>query len=271
MGGHDEPAASGSFAERYDATLVPVIFRPWARELVRRIAPKDGDRILDLACGTGAVGREICASGIEPGVLIGADISEDMLQVARSRASEAGIKAEYLRASADDLPFPDHSFDVVFCQQALQFFPDRAAALHELKRVLVPGGRAAFCVSRKLELNPLLKAQAATLDRYASTDAGNAVRAICAFDDAQIMRRLFEDADMTEIEIESVTLTLSHPDGRAFAQGAMGGMHTGDKMSRMSAESRNESIEHFMTGLGDCFDGKGITFPHVSYVVTARA
>lgn len=271
MGGHDKLGASITFAERYEATLVPVIFRPWARELIRRIVPESGERILDLACGTGAVGREVFASGVEPGVLIGADISEGMLDVARSKASEAGIKVEYLQASADDLPFPDASFDVAFCQQALQFFPDRPAALRELKRVLVPGGRTVFCVSRKLELNPLLKAQAATLDKYAGTDAGNAVRAICAFDDEQALRRLFQGAGMAEIEIESVTLTPSHPDGRAFARGAMGGMHTGDKMSRMSEDERNESIEYFMAGLGSCFDGVGIKFPHVSYVVTARA
>ncbi len=260
-----------NFAERYETTLVPVIFQPWARELIRRAAPRDGEHILDLACGTGAVAQEIAEAGIAPASLTGVDISPDMLAVAAAKARAAGYPAEWVEADAGHLPLADNRFDLAFCQQALQFFPDRPAALLELRRVLAPGGRAAFCVQRELALNPLLRAQAATLERHVGPEAGAAVRAICGLPDADTIRALFLGAGFQAVEIESVSLELSHPGGRAFAAGAMGGMHTGDKLSRMSDAERQLCIDDFLAGLGDCFDGTAIRFPHVSHVVTARA
>jgi ubiquinone/menaquinone biosynthesis C-methylase UbiE len=260
-----------NFAEKYEATLVPVIFQPWAHELIRRAMPVDGEHILDLACGTGAVSLEIAGAGVSPGSLTGVDISPDMLAVARSKAEAVGLTSEWLVADAAHLPFPDASFDLAFCQQALQFFPDRPAALGELRRILKPGGRVAFCVQRELSLNPLLQSQAATLEKYAGPEAAVAVRAICGLPDADEIRGLFEDAGFRDVDVESVTLTLTHPDGKAFAEGAMGGMHTGDKLSQLSDAERAQCIGDFLTGLGECFDGTALRFPHVSNVISARA
>ena len=64
---------------------------------------------------------------------------------------------------------------------------------------------------------------------------------------------------------------LHHPDGRAYAAGAMGGMHTGDKLSKITEEQQNRCFDDFLAGLGDCYDGRAIRFPHVSHVITARA
>ncbi len=266
----DGTPAPRNFAERYETTLVPVIFVPWARELIRRAAPMDGERILDLACGTGVVTREIAATGIRPGSLTGADHSAEMLAVARTRAAEARVAADWVEADAGALPFPDASFDLALCQQALQFFPDRTAALSELRRVLVPGGRAVFCVQCALEVNPMLRAQAETLEKHVGEAAGNAVRAICGLPDADEIRALFEAAGFREVEIETVALTLRHPDARAFAEGAMGGMHTGDKLSALDADRRTRSVEDFLTALGPLVTGRALTFPHVSNVIAAR-
>jgi len=266
-----ENSSPGNFAERYEAVLAPVIFRPWARELINRAAPQDGDHILDLACGTGVVTREVASAGILPGSLTGADLNADMLQVARDRATEAGIEAEWVEADAGQLPFPDDRFDVAFCQQALQFFPDRLGSLRELSRVLCAGGRVAFSVSRELACNPLLRSQAAALEKHVGPEAGSAVRAICSLPDADEIRNLFEGAGFKNVEVETISLTLQHPDGRAFAAGAMGGMHTGDKLSVASEALRQRCIDDFLSGLGECFDGKAIRFPHVSNVITARA
>ncbi|GHF69524.1 methyltransferase domain-containing protein [Seohaeicola zhoushanensis] len=262
---------STTFADRYETTLVPVIFRPWAQELIRRAAPRTGEHVLDLACGTGAVSQELLRAGVEPGSLTGADISAGMLAVARRKAEEAGIASDWVEAEAGQLPFVEGRFDLAFCQQALQFFPDRPAALRELRRVLRPGGRVAFCVSTDLEKNPLLVAQAATLDTHAGPDAGAAVRAICGLPDGAEIGALFEGAGFEDVAVEEVSLELVHPDGRAFAAGALGGMHTGDKLSRMSDAERERCIDDFLTALGPCFDGTALRFPHVSNVVTARA
>jgi ubiquinone/menaquinone biosynthesis C-methylase UbiE len=270
MGADRTNEISRNFAERYEKTLVPVIFRPWARELIRRAAPQDGEEVLDLACGTGAVTLEIAASGLRPGSLTGVDLSADMLSVARAKAAAAKVAAEFVEAEAGRLPFTDSRFDLAFCQQALQFFPDRPSALAELRRVLKPGGRIAFCVQRELAVNPMLAAQAAALEKHLGSQAGDAVRAICGLPDGEVIRDLFENAGFRVVAVESVSLDLTHPSARNFAAGALGGMHTGDKISRLSAAAQERCIEDFLTGMGDCFDGMALAFQHVSNVITAR-
>lgn len=268
---HESEHRNGTFAERYDSVMVPVIFQPWAREMLRRQPPSNGDRILDLACGTGAVTREIARQHFTPGRLAGVDMSAGMLSVAAAKAVEAGIEAEWFEAEAGDLPFEDGVFDLAYCQQALQFFPDRVGAQRELHRVLDDGARVAFCISRGLSENPLLRAQSAALEKHAGPEAGAAVRAICQLSDPEELRANFEAAGFQDISVETVSLQLHHPDGYAYAAGAMGGMHTGDKLSLLSEDERHACFTDFLTGLGDCFDGKAIRFPHVSNVVTARA
>ncbi len=260
-----------TFAQRYDEIMVPVIFQPWARELLRREPPRQGDRILDLACGTGAVTREIASLCARPGRLAGVDMSPGMLAVASRKAEDEGIRAEWFEADAGTLPFEDDQFDLAYCQQALQFFPDRVGALKELRRVLASGARVAFCVSRQLSENPLLQAQSAALEKHVGPEAAAAVRAICQLSEPAEIHTIFEAAGFQAIALETVSLMLHHPDGRAYAAGAMGGMHTGDKLSRLSDAERDQCFNDFLDYLGACFDGKAIRFPHVSNVVTARA
>jgi ubiquinone/menaquinone biosynthesis C-methylase UbiE len=260
-----------NIAERYQSVLVPVIFEPWARELIRRAAPRDGEPILDLACGTGVVTREVANSGISPGSMTAVDHNAEMLDLARELASQDGLEAEWLQADAAHLPFEDARFDLALCQQALQFFPDRPAALRELRRALRGGGRVAFCVQSELSINPLLLSQAAALDKHVGPDVAVAVRAICGLPNTGEIRELFEDAGFSHVEIETVSLSLHHSDAYALAAGAMGGMHTGDKLSDLSEDRIAAAIDEFLTGLGKCIDGKSLCFPHVSNVITARA
>lgn len=262
---------SSGFANRYQSVLVPVIFEPWARELIRRALPIDGVHILDLGCGTGVVTREVAKYLRDPGSLSAVDHSADMLEVARSLAAEAGLDVDWVEADAGKLPFDDNQFDVAFCQQALQFFPYKPAALRELHRVLKPGGRAVFCVQRELEVNPMLKSQAAALEAHVSKDAGAAVRAICSLWDGSEIENLFAKAGFREVQMESVTLNLFHPDAATFAAGAMGGMHTGDKLSGLAETDIDRAVQAFVADLGDCIQGRALRFPHVSNVVVARA
>ncbi|PWJ09929.1 class I SAM-dependent methyltransferase [Jannaschia seohaensis] len=263
--------APATFAYRYQSVLVPVIFEPWARELIHRADPREGEHILDLACGTGVVSRQVAKHRANLGSLTGVDHSSEMLEVARILAEEADLDARWIEADAGALPFDDDCFTLAFCQQALQFFPDKPAALSELRRVLKPGGRVAACVQKELEINPMLKAQASALDAHVGRSAGDAVRAICGLPDGDEIRRLFEDAGFQDVEVEATTLILHHPDAKAFAEGAMGGMHTGDKLSGMAAGAIERAVDAFLVGLGDCLDGPAMHAPHVSNVITARA
>lgn len=133
--------------KKYDELLVPVLFRPWAEALVARLDPGIRARALDVATGPGTVAR-VLAHRIGPeGLVAGSDSSPAMIAQAESHGAVAGdAPIAYTVAPAAPLPYPDHSFDLVTCQQGLQFFPDGGGALAEMARVLVPGGRLAASV-----------------------------------------------------------------------------------------------------------------------------
>src|SRR5690349_14492971 len=126
------------FADIFERLLVPAIFDRYARDLVERARPfGPSDRILDLGCGTGIVARVLRERLGGAARLTGVDVNPQMLAKARSIAPDI----KWVEASAVALPFADRSFEVVLAQQVLQFVPDRQAAVREIRRVLVPGGR----------------------------------------------------------------------------------------------------------------------------------
>ena len=142
--GYGQFSFSGSVAEGYRAYLEPIIFEPWADELVRFAGVAAGEVVLDVAAGTGAVSRAAARAAGPKGRVVATDISEDMLaQVVRG--DEPAV-IETVVCSATELDLTSGVADVVLCQQGLQFFPDRGAAAAEMRRVLRPGGRVAAAV-----------------------------------------------------------------------------------------------------------------------------
>ncbi len=164
----NEGAAScfsvGSVACTYDEIYVPRIFIPWARLLLERAALRPGEAVLDIATGPGTVAR-LAAEQVGPqGRVVGADFSEAMIAIAKAKPQTAGAaRIEYVVSPAAPLPVEDAVFDVVTCQQGLQFFPDRAAAIREMHRVLKPGGRVAAAVWREIAFQPPFAALDAAL------------------------------------------------------------------------------------------------------------
>src|SRR5437867_7780828 len=107
-------------AEIYERHSVPRFGLLWARDLVDLVAPKAGERALDVACGTGAVTRLVAERVNPTGSVVGLDVNAGMIAVARSRVTSLNV--EWREASVLELPFADGSFDLVICQQGLQFF-----------------------------------------------------------------------------------------------------------------------------------------------------
>src|SRR5262245_20233146 len=132
MADHERWQLEGSAPELYERYIVPAVTALWAADLVTRAAPRPGDRVLDVACGTGIVARLAAERLNGVGRLVGLDINAGMLAVARSIPSHPGLPIEWLEGSALEMPFPDRAFDLVLCQLGLQFFPDRLAALGEM-------------------------------------------------------------------------------------------------------------------------------------------
>ena len=135
----------------YD-TILARLFTPWAHDLIDRLAPQPGCMALDIACGPGTVSH-LLAERIGPdGHVVATDLSPAMLDIARAKPmATSAAEIEWLQAPATPLPLPDSAFDIVTCQQGLQFFPDKIAALAEMRRVLRGGGRVGVAVWTSIE------------------------------------------------------------------------------------------------------------------------
>ena len=133
-------------AEMYERHVARYVLGPWAPLLVEVAHLTAGERVLDVACGTGVVTRLAAQRVGVGGRVVGVDLNPGMISVARSLQVPVGAAIEWHERNALDLGLPDDSFDVVLCQQGLQFFPDKALALREMSRVLVHGGRIALSV-----------------------------------------------------------------------------------------------------------------------------
>ncbi|MFT7595475.1 MAG: ubiquinone/menaquinone biosynthesis C-methylase UbiE [Paracoccaceae bacterium] len=132
---------SSSAADSYERQKVPAIFAPMAEATLDAISLPLRASILDVACGTGAVARAVGSRIDEPSRITGADLNPAMIEVARQNTPDGNHEYEFVVASADSMPFEDAKFDLLFCQHGLQFFPDKPAALTEMRRVMRKGGK----------------------------------------------------------------------------------------------------------------------------------
>jgi SAM-dependent methyltransferase len=195
----------GDAADLYQRHLVPAVTAGWAADLVERAGLRRGERVLDVACGTGVVARAAAGRVGRAGHVAGVDINAGMLAVARSLPAGPGASVGWLEASALGLPFRAGSYDVVLCQLGLQFMPDQSAALAGMRRVLVPGGRLGLSVYGPIEHNPATFALAGALDRRLGPGASAAKRAEHALADPALLRALAADASFSGVQIVTWT------------------------------------------------------------------
>lgn len=137
---------AGNAALIYEEQKVPAIFGPLAEATLNAIPLSDQDSVLDVACGTGIVARKVRALIGPAARVVGADLNEGMIEAARNMVDDYARSCEWHVCDVCDMPFEEHAFSIVLCQQGLQFFPDEEAALMEIKRVLRSHGRIASTV-----------------------------------------------------------------------------------------------------------------------------
>lgn len=192
----------------YDEIMVPRLFEPWAELLLDKLNPGNGQAVIDVACGPGTVTR-LAAQRVGPkGSVMGCDLSPAMLDLARSKTSiDAGAPIHYLQCSADALGVPDDAFDLVTCQQGLQFFPNRALALAEMRRVLRPGGKLGISVWCDIDDCPPFLALANALEEVLGTDVAEAYGGgPWGFGDASALVQLANDGGFTDVEVHKYEL-----------------------------------------------------------------
>lgn len=179
-------------AEMYESKFVPALFGDWARPLVDAADVRTGQSVLDVACGTGVVAREAFDRLNGTGTVVGVDVNAAMLAVARRLRPDI----DWRQGDAGVLPFPDASFDVVLCQAALMFFPDRVRALREMARVVTKEGAVAVHVWAGLEAQPAYGPFVEIAARHAGTEAIDLLSSYWVLGDVELLGSLFKAAGL---------------------------------------------------------------------------
>lgn len=200
-------------AENYERYFVPTIGGPVAADLVEAAALRPGERVLDIACGTGIVTRLAAERVGSGGTVAGLDVAPGMLAVARE-AAPPGISIDWYEAPADAIPLPDDGLDVVLCGMGLQFFSDKEAALREVRRVLAPGGR--FVANLPGPTPAVLQAMDEALDRHFGAEAASFVQAVFSLHEPDELRNLATAAGFGRVSVQSATRTLQLPPPEEF-------------------------------------------------------
>jgi SAM-dependent methyltransferase len=195
----------GAAPSNYERYFVPAVAAPLAGDLVDAASLTPGERVLDLACGTGVVAR-VAAERLGTATVEAADVNSGMIDVARS--IQASPTISWHRASAEALPFADGDFDTVLCQMGLQFFSDKLLALSEARRVLRAGGR--FLATVPSPIPSLFTILAKRLERHGQQSAAEFVRQVFSLGDVQL-EELLNGAGFVDVSVTATDRVLRLP------------------------------------------------------------
>jgi ubiquinone/menaquinone biosynthesis C-methylase UbiE len=269
----DQWQVTGNAAETYERALVPAVFAPWAPHVVALADPQTGERVLDIACGTGLIARLAAERVGRTGNVTGLDLNPGMLSFAASITSPdpaTSAPITWREASATNMPLPDAAFDVVYCQLGLQFFPDRPAAMREMYRVLVPGGRLGLMVWQGIQYSPAFGALAAALARHVSTEAAGIMRAPFGLAEAEQLRALVAAEGFRDIAIQSVAGTVRFPSISRFVQDYVRGSPLSGHVAKVSDDARAALVSEVGDELTPYVAGDALTFPIKAHLASAR-
>ena len=168
------------------------------------------------------------------------------------------------------MPLPDGSFDIVYCQLGLQFFPDRPAALREMYRVLVSGGRLGLMVWRGIEFSPGFGMLAGALARHVSSEAAGIMRAPFALGDAEELRGLIGAARFRDIVIRPVSGRVRFPSVARFVQDYVTGSPLASHVAKVSDGARAALISEVGDALRSYLAAGALAFPIEAHLASAR-
>lgn len=257
-----------SFPEMYEQLLTVPLFRPWAEITLDDVSLTGSDRVLDIACGTGIVARVAKERLGDAGYVVGIDVSPDMLAVARRIAP--GI--DWREGNASALPVRDgEQFDVVVCQQGLQFFPDKPAAATQMRRVLSPGGRLAVATWRSDDEIPFFRELRGVAERRLGTIEDERY----GYGDAAALEALLRHADFKDVRSRKISRTIHFDQGAPFLRmntmAFVGMSAAGKGMSDQERKSVVEAIIVDSESLLERYrDGSGIAFDLSTNLATAN-
>jgi ubiquinone/menaquinone biosynthesis C-methylase UbiE len=254
---------TSSAAEIYDEFFVPALFQEWCDRVAEAAELHPGDRVLDVACGTGVLTRAVAARVGPSGAATGLDVNAGMLAVARRKAP----RLDWRSGRAEALPFEAESFDAVVSQFGLMFFEDRRAALTEMMRVLRHGGRLAVAVWDSLERTPGYATVTQLLQRLFGDRAADALRAPFALGDSGALRALFSSAGIPNATVTTSKGTARFPSIEAWMYTDVKGWTLADmiddaQLARLLEEAE-KALRPFLAADGT------VAFEAPAHIVTA--
>lgn len=197
-----------SIAKSYDKILVPSLFKPWALHLIENNQPWVDNMVLDLACGTGVVTKELVRYVSPNGKVIALDINGQMLDIAKSKCKEWENHINFIEGSCESMPIADSSLDVVVCQQGFQFFPNKHEAALEIYRVLKPGGKviiSTWCPVSECEIFGII---CETLETLGENEISQMMRVPFDFMTQNELQEPFSAAGFSNIEVSKQKMSM---------------------------------------------------------------
>ncbi len=250
----------------YETLFVPALFAPWTKHLVNGVSVDDGDHVLDIACGSGALARDALARAGQKGRVVGLDPAPGMIAAAR----EVESKIEWVLGTAEELPFDNDSFECVVSQFGVMFFQDRQKAANEMFRVIKPGGRLAIAAWHSIDQNPAYGDIVSVLDEHVSSAAGDAVRLPFCLGNPDQVAELLSLSGFEDIDFETKTERANFPSTRTIVEVELRGwlplfdIHLSEeKVSEVLIEAEPK-LRKYATPNGTA------VFPTTAYIMTAR-
>lgn len=258
---------AGNAPQLYERYTVPNLARPQTALLFAHVSLHAGDRVLDAACGTGIVTRMAVQRWGNLGQLVGVDLNPGMLAVACANTPATSIPIAWLQGDVCALPFVHRSFDVVLCNQGLQYAQDALAALREIRRVLMPKGRLAFTV---WSASPYVVAMADALTRYVSPAVAASSLAGFALRDAATVRRLVDTAGFHAIEMQVLEFIERVPASAEAVLERTARSSYGPDVTAVHEDARRALGQEVCAALQAYRDGDDFVIPCQNHLVHAR-
>jgi len=252
-------------AQLYRDVQLPHIFDPWARVLLELQPPRPGDRVLDVATGPGTVARQAAVLAGPEGHVTGVDVSPAMLGVARAwRPQDGAAPIEYIESSAAEVPLPDSSFDVAYCQQGLQHMTEPEAALREMWRLLKPGGRmaiAAWTSSPFQRFRQIVGQLVPNAGGHRPSDFGR---------DAAALKGLLAQLGFGDVQVQTRQLVSTFEGGVSQALRLAEGTSVGPVLATLSEAQRAEVRAALTAALEQLASDGVVRLPSEANIATAR-
>jgi SAM-dependent methyltransferase len=260
---------AGSIPEYYDKCLGPAWFQAYAADLAERLPSRPAGDVLELACGTGIVTRQLRAR-LDPSIrLVASDLSKAMLDFARSKPVERG-RIEWREADAASLPFDDGEFGAVVCAFGIMFVPDKRAAMREARRVLKTGGILLFNVWDRIERNRHVALTAGVMEDLFPGDEELSFRRLYEMYDPALLRTLLVEAAFQEVRIEQKQIEIHGVSARSIATGIIRGSPRSLLIEKRGA-SLDEVVERVTAALEKAAGGASYRGTASAVVIEARA